>query len=247
MTDQIRSNTLKRLVEDLHAAHGDNLASVTLYGSTAVDISSDGPSDHNVLVVLRKIGLDDLRLSVEPLRAWTKAGQPMPVYFSVEELQRAADVFPIEFLQMQKARKILYGSDPFEFAEISNANLRHQTEYELRTRFLQLRRFYFPAARSPQKLLALMTDSLSSFVALFRAVLLLKRKDAPTAKRDALRATADALGFDATPFERILALSAGQPKLTESEVNELFGAYLKEIEKVIDAVDRDNIDRSPPQ
>jgi len=46
-----------------------------------------------VLVVLGRIALEDLRLSVEPLRVWTKASQPMPVYFSLDELQRAADVF----------------------------------------------------------------------------------------------------------------------------------------------------------
>jgi len=68
---------------------------------------------------------------------------PMPVYFTVEELQRAADVFPIEFLQMEQARKILHGSDPFELVDISRANLRHQTEYELRTKLIQLRRFVY--------------------------------------------------------------------------------------------------------
>jgi hypothetical protein len=232
------SKPLQRLIDDLRAAHGDNLASVTLYGSTATDESA-AQSDHNVLVVLRRIALDDLRLSIGPLRVWTNARQPMPVYFSVDELQRAADVFPIEFLQMQSARKVLYGSDPLEFAEISAANLRHQTEYELRTKFLQLRRLYFPAARSPEKLAALMTDSLSSFVALFRAVLMLKKRDAPTSKRDAVHATASLLTLDAAPFDQILELSTNRRKLKETEANQLFASYLEQIEKLIDAVDRD--------
>jgi len=232
------TNPLDRLVSDLSAAHGDNLASITLYGATAAD-EGDPRSSHNVLVVLRKIGVDDLRLSVQPLRAWTRAGQPMPVYFSVEELQRGADVFPIEFLQMQNARKVLYGSDPFEFADISQANLRHQTEYELRAKFLQLRRLYFPAADSPDKLIILMTDSLSSFIALFRAVLMLRGQEAPVSKRQVIRATADLLHIDEAPFARILELTAKRKKISESEANELFAAYVAQIEKVIDAVDRD--------
>jgi hypothetical protein len=233
------ANPLDQLVSDLSGAHGDNLASITLYGATAAE-ESDPVSSHNVLVVLRKISVEDLRLSVQPLRAWTKAGQPMPVYFSVEELQRGADVFPIEFLQMQKARKVLYGSDPFEFADISQANLRHQTEYELRAKFLQLRRLYFPAANSPQKLITLMTDSLSSFIALFRAVLILRRQEAPTAKRQVIHATVDLLHIDEAPFERILGLNEKREKLNDSEANEIFAAYIAEIEKVIDAVDRDS-------
>lgn len=239
MTDEIQSKAISRLLEDLTAAHGENLASVTLYGSTAVDVAADDKAQHNVLVVLRRVALEDLRLSVDPLRAWTKAGQPMPVYFSLDELQRAADVFPIEFLQMQKARRVLHGSDPLQLVETSDANVRHQLEYELRTKFLQLRRLYFPAARSPEKLLGLMVDSLSSFAALFRAVLMLLGKEVPVAKRDAVHATANLFGFEVTPFDRVLELSGTKRRtMTETEATELFSAYLAQLERVIDAVDQ---------
>src|SRR5213075_742995 len=119
---------------------------------------------------LHRIALEDLRSSQAALRDWHNLRQPMPVYFTIKELQRAADLFPIEFLQMEQARKILHGSDPFEFVDISQANLRHQTEYELRTKLIQLRRLYIPASTSIEKLADLMSDSLASFAALFRAV-----------------------------------------------------------------------------
>jgi hypothetical protein len=239
MAEETNSKVLQRLVEDLGSAHGENLASITLYGSTAVEDTSEDRAHHNVLVVLRRIALEDLRRSVEPLRVWTKASQPMPVYFSLDELQRAADVFPIEFLQMQKARRVLYGSDPLQLVETSDANLRHQLEYELRTKFLQLRRLYFPAAQSAKKLAALMVESLSSFAALFRAVLMLRGTEVPVAKRDAIHATANELGLDLSPFDRILELSSSpRAKLSEAEANEIFGAYLVQLERVIDAVDQ---------
>src|ERR1041385_8154143 len=140
MADEIKSKKLDRFVNDLKAAHADNLSSVTVYGSTAHDDDANAAAKHDVLNVLRRLELDDLRRATELIRDWTRSGQPMPVYFSQDELQRAADVFPIEFLQMEQARVVLHGSDPFEFVEISQANLRHQTEYELRTKCLQLRR-----------------------------------------------------------------------------------------------------------
>lgn len=239
MSEETHSKVLQRLVEDLVSAYGENLASITLYGSTAVEDISEDRAHHNVLVVLRQIALDDLRRSVEPLRVWTKASQPMPVYFSLDELQRAADVFPIEFLQMQKARRVLHGSDPLELVETSDANLRHQLEYELRTKFLQLRRLYFPAAQSAEKLAALMVESLSSFAALFRAVLMLRGKEVPVAKRDAIHATANELGLDVAPFDRILELSSSpRTKPSEADANVVFGAYLVQLERVIDAVDQ---------
>ena len=231
-------SALNRLVDDLRAAHGDNLASIVLYGSVAAGDHVELRSDHNLLIVLNQISLEDLRLSHTTMRDWLAHRQPMPVYFTVEELRRAADVFPIEFLQMEQARKVLHGSDPFEFVEISQANLRHQTEYELRTKLIQLRRLYIPASTSVEKLSALMSDSLASFAALFRAVLILHGQDPPVSKADSVRATARLLGLDESPFERIFELrSKTGSKLTETEANDVFSAYMDQIERVIEAVD----------
>lgn len=243
MPDAIKSKKLARFVNDLEAAHAENLSSVTVYGSTAHD-DADTNAKHDVLIVLRSVELSDLGRGVQPIRDWTRSGQPMPVYFSQDELQRAADVFPIEFLQMEQARRVLYGSDPFAFVEISQANLRHQTEYELRTKCLQLRRLYFSAAASPEQLTRLMTDSLSSFAALFRAVLVLHGAPPPLTKAEAVQTTSRVLGLDIAPFQQILEIAEKKnARLTKSEAELLFGNYLGEIQKVIDAVDQINRDQ----
>ena len=230
---------LNRLVDDLRAAHGDNLASIVLYGSVAAGDQVAQRSDHNLLIALNSIALEDLRISQTAVRDWLGLGQPMPVYFTVEELKRAADVFPIEFLQMEKARKILYGRDPFEFGDISRANLRHQTEYELRTKLILLRRLYIQASTSVDKLTALMSDSLASFAALFRAVLILRAQEPPVSKADSVQATVRLLGLDGSPFEQILELRAKtKSSLSETEANSIFSTYMAQIERVIEAVDR---------
>ena len=233
---------LGTLVENLRDAHGDNLASIVLYGSVAAGDHVEQHSDHNLLIALNRIASEDLRLSQNALRDWLRSGQPTPVYLTVEELKRAADVFPIEFLQMEKARRVLYGRDPFEFVEISQANLRHQTEYELRTKLIQLRRLYLTASTSAEKLCALMSDSLASFAALFRAVLILHGQEPPVSKADSVRATARLLKLNESSFAHILELRSKRGMtLTEAEANNVFSAYLSQIERVIEAVDR--IDR----
>jgi hypothetical protein len=237
MTGEIKPKTLARFVNDLETAHADNLASVTLYGSGAREDAA--ATRYDVLIVLQHLQFDDLRRAVEPIRNWTSSGQPMPVYFSRDELQRAADVFPVEFLQMEQARRILFGSDPFEFVEISHANLRHQTEYELRTKCLQLRRLYFASAASPEQLGKLMTESLASFAALFRAVLILHGAAPPVSKRDAIQTTSRVLGLDISPFNQIFELvEKKKTQLTKSDAENLFANYLGEIQRVIDAVDQ---------
>jgi len=229
---------LSGLVEDLRATHGTNLASVVLYGSAAAGDHNELRSDYNILIALNHITPEDLRQAQAPMREWQRLGHPLPVYFTVEELSDAADVFPIEFHQMANARVVLYGRDPFEFVQLSNENLRHQTEYELRSKLIQLRRLYIPASVSIEKLCDLMRDSLSSFAALFRAVLMLHDQEAPVSKPDCVRATAKLLRLDPAPFERIFEFrTGGNLPTSEKEANDLFGTYLFQIEQVVEAVD----------
>jgi predicted nucleotidyltransferase len=236
--DKIVQSSLNHLVDDLRSTHGDNLAAVVLYGSAAAGDYVEMRSDFNLLIALNRITPADLRLAQAPMRNWQRLGHSVPVYFTVEELRDAADVFPIEFRQMERARIVLYGEDPFKLLQFSDENLRHQTEYELRSKLIQLRRLYIPASGSVDKLAALMSDSLASFAALFRPVLMLHGKEPPIAKADCVRATVKLLELDGDSFEQIFDLRArGETLLTEVEANDLFGAYLEQIERVIEAVD----------
>lgn len=238
MTDRIVQSSLDNFVEDLRSTHGDNLASVVLYGSAAAGDYVELRSDYNLLIALHRITPSDLRQAQAPLRNWQRLGHPLPVYFTVEELSDAADVFPVEFHQMEKARVVLYGSDPFETLQFSDVNLRHQTEYELRSRLIQLRKLYIPASVSVEKLAALMSDSLASFAALFRPVLMLHGVEPPVSKPECVRTTVRHLGLDGEPFEQIFALRASEEiLLTEVEANDLCAAYMAQIEHVIEAVD----------
>src|SRR6267143_6846048 len=238
MAKTVVQEALNGLIGDLRATHGDNLASVVLYGSAAAGDHIELRSDYNLLLTLKRITPEDLRLAQAPMREWRRLGHPLPVYFTAEELSDAADVFPIEFHQMANARVVLYGQDPFELVKLSDANLRHQTEYELRSKLIQLRRMYIPASVSIEKLCNLMSDSLASFAALFRAVLVLHGEQAPVAKPDCVRATTQLLKLNSEPFEKIFAFRASDYRPpTENEANEIFGAYMTQIDRVIQVVD----------
>ena len=141
-------------------------------------------------------------------------------------------------------RRGLYGQDPFDALPISDENLRHQTEYELRSKLIQLRRLYIPASASVAKLCTLMTDSLTSFATLFAPVLMLSGVEPPVTKRECGQAMARHLGLDEKPFERIFDLrAAGRVRpLTEAQADDLFAAYLAQIERVIEAANQLPVD-----
>jgi hypothetical protein len=101
-----------------------------------------------------------------------------------------------------------------------------------------LRRLYIPSSVSARRLQDLMAESLSSFAGLFAPVLLLHGQPPPVLKRDIVRATVGLLGLDAAPFERVFALRESGRELEDVEANELFAAYMAEIERVIEATDR---------
>ena len=226
-------------IDDLRATHGKNLASVILYGSAATGEFVRKQSDYNLLIALNNITPKDLRAAQAPMREWSKLGHPIPVYFTVGELQNAADVFPIEFHQMERARLVLFGTDVLANLNISDEFLRHQTEYELRSKLIQLRRRYIPASTSVGGLVNLMAESLSTFVALFRAVLLIHNFEPPVTKHEVVDAIVRQLKIDGKPFEKIFDIRENNSSkmLDEISANQLFADYMREIENVIEAVD----------
>jgi hypothetical protein len=230
---------LTAFIDDLRSTHRKNLVSVILYGSAAVHDHDLRHSDYNLLVVLERIGPKDLSNAHAAVREWAKLGHNVPVYFTVIEIQNAADVFPIEFHQMQRARKVLYGSDVLADITISNANLRHQVEFELRSKLIMLRRQYIPASGTVDGLMQLMSDSLVSFIALFRGVLMTIGVDPPVGRHATMAATVEHLGLNGQPFEKIFNIRHDnfEHVMTDLEANELFADYMEQIERVIETVD----------
>jgi hypothetical protein len=83
-----------------------------------------------------------------------------------------------------------------------------------------------------------MSDSLASFAALFRAVLMLHGEDAPVTKPECVRATARRFRLDLEPFEKIFAFrSSDYLPPSEKEANDIFGAYMTQLDRVIQVVD----------
>lgn len=232
-------NQFSAFIDDLKATHGSNLASVILYGSAAAGDFIPAQSDYNILIALHEITPKDLRNAHACVREWHKLGHPVPVYFTVSELKNAADVFPIEFHQMEMAHKVLYGADVLENLKIRDDFLRHQIEYELRSKLLLLRRQYIPASASPEGLKRLMGESLTSFSALFRAILLMLGESPPNKKRGIVDRAVVRLGLDTEVFEMLFRIRENDRTLEVDDraADDLFGRYLLQVEKTINSID----------
>jgi hypothetical protein len=229
---------LGELVERLRAAHGEHLRSVVLYGGAVDGANPIALTGYRALVVLDHIRPVDLRAAHSVVEAWTEAGNPPPVYFTASEMADASDVFPIEFLDMMYNRRVLYGADPFEGLDVPTRNLRHQVEFELRGNLIRLRELYIPVSSSAVTLTGLLVESLGTFAKLFRFALHLVDVEDRGTRRETIDRAVARFELDPAPFERILsALDTGRA-MAEADAHECFAAYIAQIERVVDAVDR---------
>jgi hypothetical protein len=218
------------------APHG--LRSVILYGSSVTGDFVPGKSDYNVLLIFERLSLAELRLLAPLARDWTRAGNRAPLLFTREELLDSADAFPLEFLDIQDAHRVLFGEPVPPDLQIKHDALRHELERELKGRLFHLRECYTLAAGRRARVIGLMVDSLSSFLVLFHAALRLYQSPVPTSKFEALATLARHIDFDPKPFQQVHELKLGRRGDRGVVANDLFAAYLDSIVRIITAVDQ---------
>jgi predicted nucleotidyltransferase len=233
MEDQLRE-----LVNRLQAAYGADLLSIVLYGSAASSDYHEKHSDLNVLCVLKQIGLPELERAGDAVRWWMKQGQPPPLLMSAEEIHDAADVFPIEFLDIKESYRVLDGADLVAGIQVDTTQHRVQLEHELRARLLRLRKRYLESRHDSGSVRLLMLDSLPTFATLFRHALLLAGFPAPVKKQEIFRAAAEHFHVGPEPFAGLLEVRKGRLRVNDAEVREWFAAYLAAITRMSEIVDK---------
>jgi len=234
--------TIRNMVEDLKLALGPALHSVVLYGSAARGDWHERTSDLNLLVVLRDLEPATLERLTGPFRSWERKGQPPPRLLSPALVADAADVFPIELLDLRQARVVVHGEDAFADVRIDRNHLRLQLERELREKMMRLREAYVVAHARERDLERLLTDSYTTFTALFRGALHLLGETPPVHNDEVVRALARRIGVDPDPFAAVDRLKRGERVAETGKA--LFSRYHAALASTVAAVDR-AADRSP--
>src|SRR5262245_56354632 len=229
--------TPEQFVERLKVALPAGLKAVVLYGSAAAGDLLPGNSAYHVVIVSDPLGLPELDALAGPVADWMRSGNEAPLLFTSGQLATSADAFPIGLADMRQSRKTLFGEDLLAAVQINPAHLRLQLELEIKGKLWSRRLSDRPTTGDNQRLANLMAASLSTILVLFRAALRLFEPQVPATKIEALSALARHIPFDPEPFRRVYALKERPPANT-APAKELFAGYLRNIEIVIEAVDR---------
>lgn len=226
----------EQLTQELKSLLGENLLSVVLYGSGAGGDQTKHYSNLNILAVVEKAGVELLK-TVSPLvKKWRRDKNPAPLFLTRQALESSLDVFPIEFMDMKGSHQVLYGNDPFSAVAIDPANLRHQLEFELRGKLIQLETRFLETEGKERALRDLVLKAVSSITALFNAALRLAGEKPAEKKRDVWAALHARIPVDIRAFEEIMALREGRKSAVPAR--DLFTRLYASLERVIEFVDQ---------
>ncbi|MCU0648467.1 MAG: nucleotidyltransferase domain-containing protein [Gemmatimonadaceae bacterium] len=231
--------TLEQLVPQLVNAYGASLRTIALYGSAAAGEHLPNRSDINVLVLVDALPLEVLRRVAATSRAWSAAGNPPPLTMTVAEWRRSSDVFPMEYADILERHRVLHGALPTDGITVAPRDLRLQVEQEAIGKLLRLRQHVMAIGDDREKQSALIAQSLSTIMAIFRGVVRLHGDRADREYDDLARHVAHLTrnAVPAPPFERAVAHRRGTAVIPPEDVPDVLAQYLDGMEHLVRYLD----------
>jgi hypothetical protein len=230
---------LQKISDWLAELYGPRLQTLVAYGSAAGGNHRHSRSDINLLAVLDHLDAATLDQGTEALRWWTKQGNPPVVLLSRAEQDATAALFPIEYLDIQAHHRVLRGEELFAAPPHAPQAHRQAVERELRSKLLRLRGAYTSVAGDAKKMEAVLHDSASAILTLFRHALVVVGEPLRLHKDEVLAAAAGRFGFAPEPLQDILHARRTGGRIAGGKreaVGSVFAAYLDAVQAVERAV-----------
>jgi hypothetical protein len=217
--------------------HGNNVISLVVYGSTASGNFIPRVSDINIAALFKTLGFDDLKKSLALVREGKSRNITAPLLLTRDYIRQSLDVFPVEFLDLKDHHILLYGEDMFASLKVDARHLKLFCEEQIKGKLLRIRQAYLEIGLQPKGKEALLKDSLSSLVPIFRSLLRLTNTPVPPDKEGMLKALGPAFGIDTHVLTAIYRDRTNDEKIAGHEVENYLQQYLEILEKLAAKVD----------
>ena len=232
------ADIFQEITEDYKNVFGDDLLSITLYGSAAKGEYLYKKSDINFVITLTEKGIDNLIRCLPLIPKWQKRNVSTPLLLTKEYIESSLDTFPIEFLNMNMNYQVIYGDDVLKDILIEEEDLRLQCEQELRRKLLYLRKEFLNSAANTGQLKILISQSMATFTSIFSTLLKLADFDVPRKRADVFKKIAEVYRLNYAVFDDLLQIREKKKKVAKQQLHTLMEQYILEIRKVTQAVDR---------
>lgn len=233
----VEQKLLRSFVAGLQLTFADRLESAVLYGSAARGRYIQKRSNLNTLVILQSVHLGELETYLAVRKKIEKPPLLPPLLLDHNHIRSSVDVFPIEFLDMQKHHVTLCGADPFTDLTIDRKSLRAQCERELKGKLLRLRQVFLEAGHHWLGLEQLLTGSFASLRPTLAALVYLASGTYPQDETALLTEVAATYKVVGDGLRRVAGLKTEKPHRDRSKYQALFADYLNILTELCGKVD----------
>jgi hypothetical protein len=220
------------LVADLQVVFGDRLRSVVTYGPQN-EGSAEAPL--TCLALVSSLTVADLEACARLASRWKRARIATPLILPEEEFRQSLDAFPLEYGEILRTERRIFGDDPFAGVTIDREDLRRACETQVKSHLLHLRQGFVETGGHPSAIGALITASAAAFAGLLRNVARLTGVNVSD-RMEATRGGARAANLPDGIVGDLLALEQPSPVPTADPAR-LFPEYLAAVEQLARTVD----------
>ena len=238
----MREGLLEEYRKDVERIFGEDLVSLTIYGSRADEEPAPG-AEAAILLVVRHLAKTALEGYHDIAHRYARRGIPAPPILTEAFLRKSADVFPLEYLGIAEKRRVLAGRDVVADLPITTTNLRHQVEFELKGKLLAMRRMYMHTF-GRKELVKLLFATVGPLVSVARGLLLLADREpggsprgAPHEKEAIVSELEQRFGVSLHAIREVLAARrAGS--MSPARAEEIYFSYFEEADRLCSVSDR---------
>jgi len=217
----------EKIIEALKEKLGENLLCAVKFGTEG--------EPNNFLAVLEKIDFATLELLKEAVQKQKE--KVVPLFFTRKELKNAADVFPLEFLDIQYPHELLYGQDIIAEIKMDKKHVRRELESELRSKLIHLRENYVWIKKN-KDLKSLLVSAVPSLMPLFYGLLYLKNITPPTQLDKLFDEVSEKYGFNVDILRKLKLLRDGKIKPDEDELKRDVEGLMEFLRVTISVIDK---------
>ncbi len=217
MAQSLPDGYLEQFLTQIQALHQDHFVCLYQYGSDL----------HSMVLILKAADSKTLDQQAILQKSFQKPAMTYHI-LTLDEIEQAKDVFPMEFLEMKETRVLMGGTDVLEDLELNLTHLRHECEYVLRSNIMKLREGYIQPKRNIN---ALIRSSFPSFMVAFKAFHRCQNQPVPKSKLEVITSLQSSLTFDRNVFEQIMNSAP------DADISVLFPEYIAQLTLIVTQID----------
>lgn len=228
---------LRAYVKDVAKVYGAQLEGVLLYGSAVRGEFVPGRSNLNLLLFLSSYDVALLKQYAGIHKRWGKEQIVVPMFLTRDDLQSAALVFPLEFLDIHDCHRVLWGQDPFVGFKVDTRHLVSEVLQNLRGPLLRVRQRFVEGGGTEEATTILLPLSITALLPVLRGVQRLLGRPVVSHGEALLNDIETACAIDLSGLRDAWLLKRGQISPGQKEVPRLMDRYLMTLSRLVTTVE----------